>query len=1087
MIPSTPSVGGALDIPSPPARPVWLPAQGGCADLIAGHDWPGTPLGPIEAWPPSLTAMVGMALRSATPMAVLWGDQGIAIYNDGFASLIGRRHPGAMGRSCLDVVTDLMGFDTEVLRSCLAGGTRSVTAQEMTLDRHGTPEPAWFDLECVPVPGVDGRPTGVLATVRDVSDRVRAEHRRTEEIERLRALADNLPNTTAFQVETTRDLSERRFIYLSTSSGPLFGVSPDAARTDPLFWTNLFHPEDAARVLREEARAARYLSTLDVEFRIRRPDGQMVLGRLLTRPREASDGRLLWDGMLIDVTAVRGAEAELRRTSSLLAAIGAATPDLVYAKDRDSRLLYANAALAALLGRSPAELIGSSEQDWSANPREGEAIRANDIRIMETGETVEFEEVFTGVDGQTRHFRTVKSPLRDGRGDIVGLVGLSGDITETRQAQEALRRLNSELEERVAEALAERKVWADVFETTDAFVAVVGLDMRILAINRACVQEIGKLGGRKPRVGDRMPDLYSSQPDIARAAEALWQRALTGEAFAVTQDFVAADGQATSYELRHGPLRDRGGHLIGAYQYGTDVTDRLRDQRRAAEAEAAHREADALYRAYFQNSDEGLFIIAVLGDDLFSIEEVNPAHKQTLKLDLEGLRGRPLEEQLPAGVAEAVAVNYRRAIETGQVQRYREDVDLGGSLRHYETVLVPVRDLEGRITRLVGSSRDMTAQIKAEEALRQSQKLESMGQLTGGVAHDFNNLLTPILASLDMLHRRGVGDVRMGRLVEGALQSAERARTLVQRLLAFARRQPLQSEPIDLGALVTGMAELIASTVGPRISVETAIEPGLPPVQADANQLEMAILNLAVNARDAMPGGGSLRVAARAGLAAEGPSILPSAGRFVRLGVSDSGVGMDGATLARAIEPFFSTKGVGRGTGLGLSMVHGLASQLGGALAIQSHPGRGTTVELWLPQSVQAVAEPQVPEDGLTAPSAGTALLVDDEDLVRASTAHMLVDMGYDVVEAATADAALDLVDEGLRPDLVVTDHLMPGMTGTALAHMLGQRFPDLSILVISGYAEDGGIAADLHRLAKPFRQPELATALAALGKGPLR
>jgi CheY-like chemotaxis protein/two-component sensor histidine kinase len=360
--------------------------------------------------------------------------------------------------------------------------------------------------------------------------------------------------------------------------------------------------------------------------------------------------------------------------------------------------------------------------------------------------------------------------------------------------------------------------------------------------------------------------------------------------------------------------------------------------------------------------------------------------------------------------------------------------------------------------------------------------MEAMGQLTGGVAHDFNNLLTPIIASLDMLLRRGVGSERERRLMDGALQSAERAKTLVQRLLAFARRQPLQPGPVDVARLVGGMAELIASTSGPRVDVRVELPPDLPPVLADANQLEMAVLNLAVNARDAMPEGGVLTIgAARESVrGAHRAALRP--GHYVCLTVRDTGVGMDEATLARAVEPFFSTKGVGRGTGLGLSMVHGLASQLGGGLALASRPGQGTAVQLWLPISAVATEDAgQIPAAAAAPRALGTALLVDDETLVRLSTADMLMDLGYEVVEAASAEQALQLVREGLRPDLVVTDHLMPGLSGLDLARELRSSRPGLPVLIVSGYAEMEGIAPGVPRLSKPFRAAELAERLATL------
>ncbi len=381
--------------------------------------------------------------------------------------------------------------------------------------------------------------------------------------------------------------------------------------------------------------------------------------------------------------------------------------------------------------------------------------------------------------------------------------------------------------------------------------------------------------------------------------------------------------------------------------------------------------------------------------------------------------------------------------------------------------------------------RERTGELEyAHEALRQSQKMEAMGQLTGGVAHDFNNLLTPIVGGLDMLQRRGLGGPREQRLIEGALQSADRAKTLVQRLLAFARRQPLQPSAVDVPKLVRGMAELIASTLGPQIRVVAEVGDDLPNARADLNQLEMALLNLGVNARDAMPDGGSLRISAGVERIGAGHRSNLRPGDYVLLSVADTGIGMDEETLKRAIEPFFSTKGVGQGTGLGLSMVHGLMSQLGGALTIVSQPGIGTNVELWLPVSDEAVEEPEAAL-AVAPVTTGqeTALVVDDEDLVRASTADMLIDLGYSVVEASSAEDALQMISGGLRPDVVVTDHLMPKMTGTELARTLLSERPDMPILIVSGYAEVGGIAPDLPRLTKPFRHSELAASLSALNK----
>jgi PAS domain S-box-containing protein len=406
-----------------------------------------------------------------------------------------------------------------------------------------------------------------------------------------------------------------------------------------------------------------------------------------------------------------------------------------------------------------------------------------------------------------------------------------------------------------------------------------------------------------------------------------------------------------------------------------------------------------------------------------------------------------------------------------------------GNYRWFSWTAVPEGDLIYVVARDVTIEKEQGEALKAAEgALLQSFKMDAMGQLTGGVAHDFNNLLTPILGSLDMLQRKGVGTDREQRLISGALQSAERAKTLVQRLLAFARRQPLQPVSVDLAKLVKDMFELICATLGPQINCVSQIPDQIPPAKADPNQLEMALLNLAVNARDAMPDGGMLKISVeRIRLTRQDSSLAP--GEYLRLTMEDDGVGMDEATLARAVEPFFSTKGLGKGTGLGLSMAHGLAAQLGGELRINSALGQGARVELWLPRSYIPVSGPATDRLPIRMDLAtkGAVLLVDDEDAVRGATAHMLAGLGFTVVEASSSEHALSLIQQGLDFDLLVTDHLMAGRTGTELATEVRAARPETPILIISGYSEVEGIAQDLPRLAKPFRQADLEGALQAI------
>jgi CheY-like chemotaxis protein len=278
------------------------------------------------------------------------------------------------------------------------------------------------------------------------------------------------------------------------------------------------------------------------------------------------------------------------------------------------------------------------------------------------------------------------------------------------------------------------------------------------------------------------------------------------------------------------------------------------------------------------------------------------------------------------------------------------------------------------------------------------------------------------------------------------------------------------------------MVDLLASTLVPQIRVVVEVDGDLPSAKADPNQLEMAIVNLSVNARDAMPGGGTLRISATAEAVGHAHRSKLPAGTYVCLGVADTGVGMDETTARRAIEPFFSTKGIGQGTGLGLSMVHGLAAQLGGGLTITSKPGLGTKVELWLPVSADAASTVRtLAQVGQSVPNLGTVLLVDDDELVRMSTADMLADLGFAVSEAASAEAALRIIDAGAAIDMLVTDHLMPGMTGVDLAHAMRERRPNVPVLITSGFAEVKGITPDLPRLTKPFRQADLAAMLTDL------
>jgi signal transduction histidine kinase/FixJ family two-component response regulator len=531
----------------------------------------------------------------------------------------------------------------------------------------------------------------------------------------------------------------------------------------------------------------------------------------------------------------------------------------------------------------------------------------------------------------------------------------------------------------------------------------------------------------------------------------------------------------------------------------------LRGRRRQYDACARLQELHegaARYRTLFESIDAGFCIIEMIFDaDGRAVDyrfvEVNPAFiRQT---GLTDALDRRVRELLPDH-DEHWFETFGRVAMTGEAVRFENSATALN--RWYDVyafragdpalrrVAVLFNDISSR--RLMEEElRDLTESLaqrietatKEREAalaqLHEAQKLETLGQLTGGVAHDFNNLLTPITGVLDLLSRRYGGDPREARLIGGALESAERAKTLVQRLLGFARRQSLHTRPVDMSSLLDGMRDLVASSVGSNVEFRVRCDQDLPPALADPNQLELAILNLCVNARDAMPKGGVLTIAATSG--AIGPGEVPQMkpGVYIRLSVIDTGVGMDEATLSRAVEPFYSTKDVGKGTGLGLSMVHGLTSQLGGGFRLTSAPHEGTRVDMWLPVAAEAAVRPRfiVADEPVRNTRRLSILLVDDEQLVRSATAEMLRELGHTVFEARSGSDALSQLPS-LALDIVVTDYKMPRMDGAALAERVRELRPSLPLLLITGYTGGGEITPDLPRLDKPFRRADLADAI---------
>ncbi|MFJ2549634.1 PAS domain-containing protein [Pseudomonas sp. NPDC087612] len=611
--------------------------------------------------------------------------------------------------------------------------------------------------------------------------------------------------------------------------------------------------------------------------------------------------------------------------------------------------IEANAAYAKHAGID--NVVGQKLREMVPDEADGWIARYGPV--LHSGNPIRFEQelVATG-----RHLDICAFRLEPASRKQVAV--LFQDVTARKRAESELKRLNQELELRVAQALAERKILTDVVEATLAQIQVVDLDIRWLAINRAARDEFQRIFEQIPSVGDSLPTLMASRAEDCARGLQLWHRALKGEAFVEVAEFGEGE-QHRHYELRFSPLHDSNGQLIGAYLFAYDISERVREQKR---------------------------------------------------------------------------------------------------LR------------------------------KTEEALRQAQKMEAVGQLTGGIAHDFNNLLTGISGSLE-LSRNLLGRERHEQIapyLRTAQDVCNRAASLVHRLLAFSRRQTLEPRTIDVNRLVGGMLELIRRSVGPHIDIEVFTSSASCRANIDASQLENALLNLCINARDAMPGGGRISIETRHLPADEqvAAHLDLKPGDYLALSVSDNGSGMSPQVLARAFDPFFTTKPVGQGTGLGLSMVYGFVRQSGGQVRVYSEPGQGTSVHLYLPRldsaslplsEAKPTARPQRELRDMT------VMLVDDEATIRMLVGEVLEELGCARIEFANGHSALAALKKGACVDLLISDVGLPGgMNGQQLVAAARQLRPGLKVLFITGYAEQAVLGSGVFEpttrvLTKPFSLDTLA------------
>ncbi len=531
------------------------------------------------------------------------------------------------------------------------------------------------------------------------------------------------------------------------------------------------------------------------------------------------------------------------------------------------------------------------------------------------------------------------------------------------------------------------------------------------------------------------------------------------------------------------PIFSHTGELLGFAKITRDLTDRKM-------AEETLKQSEQQFRLLVQSvTDYAIYMLAPDG----RLTNWNPGAQRIKGYRPEEVIGQHFSlfytpEDRAAGEPQRT---LDTAVREGRFENKGWRVRKDGTRFMAHVVVDPIWGETGTLLGFAKITRDITEATiaqqtleKTREALFQAQKMQAIGQLSGGIAHDFNNLLTVILGNLEIVRKRVGDDPRITRLLDNATQGAQRGVSLTQRMLAFARRQELKTQVVEIPQLVLGISGLLRSSLGPSVVLETRFSPTLEPVIADVNQLELAVLNLATNARDAMPHGGKIIISAKTEEADGQPQLPLTSERYVCLSVTDTGEGMDESTLAMAMDPFFTTKGVGKGTGLGLSMVHGFIEQLGGRFILKSQKNEGTIAELWLPVSTRGTPVTSAPEE-LAPPVPGLCVLVvDDDSLVLTSTSLLLEDLGHRVISAVSAAQALKVFDSDQAVDLVITDMAMPQMDGAQLAQEIRNLRPDLPIILATGYAERlEGFATKLPRLSKPFTQLNLVEIIAATMK----
>ncbi|AJP74624.1 hypothetical protein TS85_18185 [Sphingomonas hengshuiensis] len=1104
------------------------------ARRIRAQDWAATPFGPIEGWPQPLRFALGVALGSSFPSAIYWGPDFRLLYNDAWAPIPAERHPWALGRPGAEVWADIWHLVGPQMEHVMATGEGlSLFDQMLPIERDGSAQETWWNYSFTPIRDEHGVVVGVLNQGSETTRVVLAERARVAEVERLRDLFQQAPGAVALLHGPDHVFEIANAAYLE-----LIGRDDVIGKSVAEALPEVREQGFVALLDRVFAEGEAYRGT-GVPIQLARGHGAPLETRMLDfvyQPiRGAGGGTSDIFVQVTDVTERVAAEEALRRSEERLQlALNASTGIGTWDWDAETGRITGDARFARLFGMRPERLAqGRSFRGVLPliHPDDRALLRTAVRAAIRDGAPLSVEIQVFRADGAVRWLLMQGRAIHDAEGRPVRFPGVSFDITERKAAEDAARATAAELREATETqafiyALAERQ---RALDTPDAVMRHTAEALaRQLGAARVgfyrVIDERMILFGPCAVTGD-MP-LLSGTADVAGVGEAAIATYRAGRTLVVA-DTAQAEGIGEDIPSRAaaaiGVPLVRGGHWV-ATLYVNEPRPHIWTAEEIAFVEAvAEISWDAVERALalvaLRDSEEKFRAIANSIDQTIWSTQPDGYHDYYNDRWYE-YTGVPYGSTDGAGWNDVFhpedQAHARRlwtaCLATGDT--YHIEYRLRHHSGAYRWVLgraKPVRDDSGRITRWFGTCTDIqdivdarevlarsreeleglvqerTAQLMAaEEQLRQAQKMEAVGQLTGGIAHDFNNMLAVVIGGLDLLERRlAQGNTDVERYVTAARDGATRAAALTQRLLAFSRQQPLAPAPIDVNEMIDGMVELLVRTIGEGVTVETRLPAALPLAMADRNQLENVVLNLSVNARDAMPEGGTLSIAtAQVTLDAGSARALDLApGDYLRIAVTDTGSGMPPEVAARAFDPFFTTKGVGKGTGLGLSQVFGFARQSGGAVAIDTEAGRGTTVLLYLPPhrgAAPLVARADTPRTAPRARAGESVMVVEDEERVRSYSIEALRELGYFVIDARDGREALRLIDRGQRVSLLFTDVVMPEMTGRELAARARAKLPGLKVLLTSGYAPDVAGAEDESILAKPFDIDTLAVRIRA-------